>query len=154
KSPEPYTLKRLDPRDEQFVALVEESRLEGYWMLVRLLDGWTNGSNRFRRRGETMLAAWSGTVLAGVRGLHLDPYVDSRREGRVRHVYVGAGHRRQGVGRLLLEAIIARARQHFPVLNVRAPAESFAFYEALGFRPVENDEFLTHRMKFRKPRKR
>jgi GNAT superfamily N-acetyltransferase len=152
-APDRYELKRLDPASEQFAGLVEESRLEGYWMLVRLRDGWTSGANRFRKRGETMLAAWNGEVLAGVGGLNVDPYVEGRREGRVRHVYVSAQHRRRGVGRLLLAAIIDRARRHFPVLNVRAPQEAFAFYEALGFRRIENDEFVTHRMKLRKPRK-
>ena len=96
-----------------------------------------------------MLAAWQGEVLAGVGGLNVDPYVQERREGRVRHVYVSAAHRRQGVGRLLVEAIVARARLNFPVLNLRAPEEAFAFYEALGFKRVEGEEFMTHRKRFR-----
>jgi GNAT superfamily N-acetyltransferase len=149
-----YMLKPFDPESEAFGALVEESRLEGFWMLVRLLDGWRDGRNRFKRRGETLLGAWQGDVLAGVGGLSVDPYLEGRREGRIRHVYVSAAHRRYGVGRLLLGAIIDKARKHFPVLNVRAPEEAFPFYEALGFRRVEGDEFVTHRLKFAKRRKR
>ena len=150
--PGPYELKRLDPESPEFQALVEESRLEGFWMLVRLLDGWRDGSNRFRRRGEFMLAAWRDDILAGVGGLNVDPYVQGRREGRVRHVYVSAAHRRRGVGRLLLQAIIERARLNFPVLNLRAPEEAHPFYEALGFRRVEGEEFITHRKRFRAAR--
>src|SRR6188474_310160 len=108
RRPGRYALRRLDPEGVEFQALAEESRLEGYWMLVRLADGWRDGRNRFRRRGEVMLAAWQDEVLAGVGGLNVDPYVQERREGRVRHVYVSAAHRRQGVGRLLVEAIVAR----------------------------------------------
>jgi GNAT superfamily N-acetyltransferase len=147
-----YVLKRLDPRSEAFAALLEESRLEGFWMLVRLRDGWERGSNRFRRRGEVLLAAWHGGALAGVGGLSVDPYAEGPRQGRLRHVYVSAMHRRRGVGRLLLKDIMGRAREHFPMLNVRAPETAFPFYEALGFKRVEGDEFVTHRMKFRKRR--
>jgi GNAT superfamily N-acetyltransferase len=147
--PGPYELKRLDPEKLEFQALVEESRLEGYWMLVRLADGWREGRNRFRRRGELLLAAWQGDALAGVGGLNVDPYVEGRREGRVRHLYVSAAHRRHGVGRVIVRAIIDQARLHFPVLNVRAPEAAFPFYEALGFKRLEGEEFHTHRMKFR-----
>lgn len=147
--PDHYELKRLDPETPEFQALVEESRLEGYWMLVRLADGWRDGRNRFRRRGEILLAAWQGDTLAGVGGLNVDPYVEDRREGRVRHLYVNAAHRRHAVARLIVRAIVAKARLHFPVLNLRAPEAAFPFYEALGFKRVEGEEFHTHRMKFR-----
>ena len=40
RRPGRYALRRLDPERVEFQALVEESRLEGYWMLVRLADGW------------------------------------------------------------------------------------------------------------------
>src|SRR5262245_56114875 len=63
--PGPYELKRPDPESPEFQALVEESRLEGYWMLVRLADGWRDGRNRFRRRGEMLVAAWQDGALAG-----------------------------------------------------------------------------------------
>lgn len=153
-SPNRYLLKRLDPETGEFRLLLEESRMEGFWMLVRLLDGWEQGRNRFSRRGETLLAAWRGEELAGVCGLNIDPYVETRREGRVRHLYVGAAHRRKGIGRLLVEAIIDKGRRHFPVLNVRAPEGAFPFYEALGFDPVENEEFATHRLVLKAPVRR
>jgi GNAT superfamily N-acetyltransferase len=148
-----YELKRFDPEGAEFQALLEESRLEGYWMLVRLLDGWRDSRNRFRRRGEMLLGAWQDRALVGAGGLNVDPYVEGRREGRVRHLFVSAAHRRRGVGRLLVRAIIDRARLHFPVLNVRAPEAAFPFYEALGFKRIEGEEFHTHRIKLRAPRK-
>ncbi|TJX43108.1 MAG: hypothetical protein E5W21_23835, partial [Mesorhizobium sp.] len=42
-----YALKRLRPSAAAFDALKVESRLEGYWMLVRLADGWASGRNKF-----------------------------------------------------------------------------------------------------------
>ena len=39
-----YVLKRLRPTAPAFDALKQESRLEGYWMLVRLADGWVSGA--------------------------------------------------------------------------------------------------------------
>ena len=145
-----FVLKRLDPSHPAFPALVEESRQEGFWMLVRLADGWTQGRNRFARRGETLLAAWRGEELAGVCGLNVDPYVEQRREGRVRHLYVRAACRRSGAGRLLVGAVVEKACIHFPVLNVRATEEAFAFYEALGFRRVDS-ESATHRLELVRP---
>ncbi|WP_421916640.1 GNAT family N-acetyltransferase [Mesorhizobium sp.] len=140
-----YVLKRLRPTVPAFDALKEESRLEGYWMLVRLADGWASGRNKFLKRGEALFGAWHGKELAGVCGLNIDPYFD-RGQGRVRHLFVSPGHRRNGLGRMLVETVIERARQCFAILNTRAPKEAFAFYEGLGFQRVVGEEFITHRM--------
>lgn len=141
-----YVVKRLRPTMPAFDALKEESRLEGYWMLVRLADGWASGRNRFLKRGEALFGAWHGRELAGVCGLNIDPYFEGRDQGRVRHLFVNAPHRRNGLGRMLVEAVIDRARHYFTVLNTRAPHEAFVFYERLGFRQLEGEEFVTHRM--------
>lgn len=146
-----YEIRRFDPESEAFAALVEESRREGYWMLVRLANNWEDGRDRFSKRGEALYAAWRGDDLAGVCGLNVDPYVDARREGRVRNLYVAAGHRMNGVGRQLVWSAIDKARKHFPVLNLRAPETAFPFYEALGFERVDGDEIATHRMRLARP---
>ncbi|MER8717320.1 GNAT family N-acetyltransferase [Mesorhizobium sp. M0999] len=148
-----YVLKRLRPSAPAFDALKEESRLEGYWMLVRLADGWAGGCNKFLKRGEALFGAWHGRELAGVCGLNIDPYFEGRDHGRVRHLFVSARHRRSGVGRMLVETVIDRARQHFAVLNTRAPQGAFGFYERLGFQPVVGEEFVTHRMMLSQDRK-
>lgn len=146
---EDYVLKKLRPSVAAFHALKDESRLDGYWMLVTLAEGWANGSNRFLKRGEVLYGAWQGRDLVGVCGLNVDPYLGDRSQGRVRHLFVSAAHRRNGLGRMLVEAIIDRARQHFSVLNTRAPRQAFPFYERLGFQRVEEQEFVTHRMMLR-----
>jgi GNAT superfamily N-acetyltransferase len=140
-----HVVKRLRPTVPAFDALKEESRLEGYWMLVRLADGWASGRNKFLKRGEALYGAWRGRDLVGVCGLNVDPYFDGR-QGRVRHLFVSAPHRRNGLGRMLVETVIDRARRYFAVLNTRAPKEAFPFYEGLGFQHVAGEEFVTHRM--------
>ncbi|MGX7874312.1 GNAT family N-acetyltransferase [Mesorhizobium sp. ORM6] len=145
-----YALKRLRPTAPAFHLLKEESRLEGYWMLVRLADGWASGRNKFLKRGEALFGAWHGAELAGVCGLNIDPHFEGRDQGRVRHLFVGARHRRAGLGRMLVETVIDRARHYFSVLNTRAPPEAFVFYERLGFRRAEGEEFVAHRMMFGK----
>ena len=146
-----FVLKRLDPAHPAFAELVEESRKEGFWMLVRLADGWARDENRFRGRGETLLAAWRGDELAGVCCLGIDPHVEKRREGRVMHLYVRPACRRLGAGRLLIDAIVEKARKYFPALNVNAPEEASAFYETLGFRRVESPS-ANHRLQLVRPR--
>jgi len=146
-----FVLKRLDPGHLAFAELVEESRKEGFWMLVHLADGWAREENRFRGRGETLLAAWRGDELAGVCCLGIDPHVEKRREGRVMHLYVRSGCRRLGAGRLLIAAIVEKARKYFPVLNVSAPEEAFPFYEEMGFRRVDSQS-ATHRLQLARPR--
>jgi GNAT superfamily N-acetyltransferase len=145
-----YVLKRLRPTMPIFDTLKEESRSEGYWMLVRLADGWASGRNKFRKRGEALFGAWHGRELAGVCGLNIDPYFEGKDHGRVRHLFVSVRHRRKGLGRTLVETVIDRARRHFAVLNTRAPREAFVFYERLGFQPVVGEEFVTHRLIFGK----
>ena len=141
-------VRRPRVQSEAFRALVEASRTEGYWMLTRLLAGWRDGSNRFSRRGEALLGAYVAGELVGLCGLNVDPYVEGKREGRLRHLYVSAGHRRHGVARILVRSAIVTARDHFPALNVRATREAFAFYETLGFVPVTGQEFMSHRLVF------
>lgn len=145
-----YVIKRLRPTMPAFDALKRESRSEGYWMLVRLVGGWASGRNKFLKRGEALFGAWHGRNLAGVCGLNIDPYFEGRDHGRVRHLFVSAPHRRNGLGRMLVETVIDRARRHFAVLNTRAPREAFVFYERLGFHRVDGEEFVTHRMIFGK----
>ncbi|MER8465350.1 GNAT family N-acetyltransferase [Mesorhizobium sp. M1396] len=145
-----YVLKRLRPTTPAFDALRQESRSEGYWMLVRLADDWASGRNKFLSRGEALYGTWHGRELVGVCGLNIDPYFEGRGHGRVRHLFVSARHRRTGLGRMLVETVIDRARHHFAVLNTRAPREAFGFYERLGFQRVEGEEFVTHRMVFGK----
>lgn len=55
------------------------------------------------------------------------------------NVYVADQHRRRGVGRLLMTALIDFARDNGMVRVVLAPSEmSIPLYESLGFRPAHD----------------
>lgn len=141
-----HLLRLFEPTTPAFRLLLEESLLNNFGMLRRLETNWDNGSNRFDDPGETLIGAWVGSDLAGVCGLNIDPYLRQDREGRVRHLYVAQAHRRAGIGRSLVGAVIEAAKSHFATLNVRAPTETHPFYESLGFEAADDDAFITHRL--------
>lgn len=116
---------------------MEESEREGFGFLLRLRREFLDGGNRFDAPGEALLGCWRGAELVAVGGLNRDPYSAEPRVGRLRHLYVGAAHRRGGVGRVLVAALAEAARPHFDVLRLRTDTEAAArFYEALGFSAV------------------
>lgn len=138
-------LAAFDPSATGFSALLAESQAEGHRMLLRLAETWESGANRFARAGEVIYGAWSDETLVGICGRNIDPYDPGPRAGRVRHLYVAEQGRRDGVGRLLISAIANGADAHFDYLNTNAPPGAFAFYEALGFVPVDVPQ-VTHRL--------
>ena len=124
--------------------LSREADAQGHHFLRRLIDEWATGANRFVGRGEALFGARIEERLVGVGGLNRDPYLRDLAVGRVRHLYVLAAFRRRGVGRQLVESIVAAARGVFRELRLRTDSEQAArFYERLGFRCVDS-ETATH----------
>ena len=129
----------------QFEPLSIESVAEGYQFLRRMFDEWQDGNNRFCRPGETLLGAFSASMLVGVCGLNIDPYAREPGIGRLRHLYVLPAIRRQGVGQQLANHCIEAARPHFHLVRLRTvSAYAACFYERLGFRPVSGVDACTH----------
>jgi N-acetylglutamate synthase-like GNAT family acetyltransferase len=64
-----------------------------------------------------------------------------RREGEIGSLVVAPAHRRRGIGRSILAALVSRAAQHgVQVLEIAATEEAVwlrAWYERLGFVPSE-----------------
>lgn len=115
--------------------LIAESEAEGHRFVRRYFDVPV----------ALVLAAFDASSLLGVCGLDPDPYANDRNVGRVRHLYVRPGARRKGVGRLLVESIIARARDRYSLLTLRTDnAEADAFYRALGFTARSDLASTTH----------
>lgn len=130
--------------------LIRESEREGFRFLARLRREYEAGSTRFDRPGEVLLGVESGPELVAVDGLTVDPYEADPRTGRLRHLYVSPGHRRHGIGRLLVAALVEAARPWFDVLTLRTDTEAAArFYQALGFAPAAGSEHHTHRLELR-----
>jgi GNAT superfamily N-acetyltransferase len=137
---------RLDdlPLD-RFEEMLAESEALGYRFLRRVSDEWESGINRFSRPGEALLVAEMDGRWVGVCGLSIDPYLDDPRVGRVRNVYVLAGHRKIGIGRRLVEEAITLARGCFAMLRLRGEEEGPArLYESLDFRPCQGVPNCTH----------
>ena len=136
----------LPPPWADLAPLVEESEREGFRFLARLRREFEEGGNRFDAPGEALLGCRRDAGLIAVGGLNRDPYSPEPRAGRLRHLYVSAAFRRCGVGRTLVDALVAAARPHFGVLLLRTDTRAAAqFYEALGFAPVASPH-ATHRM--------
>lgn len=120
-----------------------------------------------RELSNEVALQWSEPQIAEARMLHLDdPHCDALVAlkdgravasvtvlavgdiGRIEQVYVANAHRRQGIGRLLMQRaleICARSTFRHVLLRLRADnAPATALYEAMGFRTVGTlQSFLT-----------
>jgi GNAT superfamily N-acetyltransferase len=125
--------------------LIDESEQAGLRFVSRLGEEWESGRNRFDRSGEALFGALTDRGLVGVCGLNVDPYAGEPRIGRVRHLYVVIAHRRHGVGRRLVGAVVAAARGSFATLRLSTTNPQAArLYETLGFRRRADDARCTH----------
>ena len=81
-------------------------------------------------------------------------FAELERGGRVGRVYVSADHQRRGIGRRLVEAVVAEGRRaRFARLSVEASITARPFFEALGFTVIapqvvtcRGAEFVNYRM--------
>jgi GNAT superfamily N-acetyltransferase len=142
-------LRPLVYSDEAFAPIMAEAEQAGGGFMLRVRDEWLSGAQRFDGPGEFLLGAWDGGLLVGVGGISRDPYDPQPGLGRVRHVYVLQALRGQGIGRALMEALLARARRDFTTLRLRTRnPEAAALYERIGFEPRTADD-ETHRLTLR-----
>jgi GNAT superfamily N-acetyltransferase len=120
-----------------------ESSREGFRFMERLCEDWVSGANRFDAPGEALFLAVADGQVVGVCGINRDPYAHDLSTGRVRRLYVLPAHRRGGIGRTLIEAVITHARGQFNKLRVRTHAAD-TFYAAHGFRRDASTGDATH----------
>jgi GNAT superfamily N-acetyltransferase len=128
-------IKRLTELPRAALApLLAESVQAGWRFVARLADEWATGVNRFDLPGEVLFGGWAGRHLVGVCGLNVDPYAADPLDGRVRRLYVLAQFRRRGIGRRLVQAVLAAAAGRFVRLRLRTESPAAAlFFERLGF---------------------
>jgi ribosomal protein S18 acetylase RimI-like enzyme len=136
----PIDLRRLGPED---AVAYREIRLEA------LADSPHNFSStleseqdqpldRFAARlaDDLVLGAFSGPRLIGVAGFYVQPRPKHRHKGMLWGMYVRPDYRAAGIGRQLIEAIIAHARQHVELLQLFVIADNMParrLYASLGF---------------------
>jgi GNAT superfamily N-acetyltransferase len=131
--------------------MLAESRQQGFKFVDTLVDDYATGKNRFQQPGEALFALFDGAQLIAIGGLNRDPYGDDPRVGRIRHVYVLAAYRGQGLGKRLMERLIAEAHPYFRRLTLRTFTEDAdRFYRALGFQTEPAIEHATHRLELDK----
>jgi GNAT superfamily N-acetyltransferase len=131
--------------------LVTESLTEGFRFLERLVKEYQSGVNRFDKSGEVLLIATCQKITIGIGGLNHDPYTNSPRIGRLRHLYVALAWRRQGVGRLLVRQLVQMARPHYQLLTLRTDTPAAAqFYENLDFIANPTWDHTSHYLKLEK----
>jgi GNAT superfamily N-acetyltransferase len=133
------------PPPEALAPLIAESEREGWRFVRRLAEEWARGANRFDRPGEALFVARAGASVIGVCGLNADPYAANGAVGRVRRLYVLRAYRGQGVGRRLVQAVVAAAAGRFRTLRLRTASPKAArLFERLGFQPVAGVADSTH----------
>ena len=89
-----------------------------------------------RLADDFVLGAFSGPHLVGVAGFYVQPKPKHRHKGMLWGMYVRPDHRAAGIGRKLVEAIIAHARQHVELLQLFVIADNLSarrLYASLGF---------------------
>lgn len=124
----------------QVHSLAVAARCEGYRFLDRLIDEWSDGSSRFDRHGECLLMVFIGEVAAGIGGLTAEPKIVGAL--RMRRFYIHPSVRGQGVGHMLADVLIGRARQTTTLLTVHSGSEdASAFWRTLGFQPCLGDGY-------------
>ena len=132
---------------EAVEVLVPEADRAGLGFVRRLVEEWASGRNRFDGPGEVLLVARLDGRLVGVCGLNVDPYTVAASVGRMRHLYVLSAHRRSGVGRQLVGAVITAARGTFDTLRLRTENPTATrLYERMGFRRCVEVDDSTHVM--------
>lgn len=126
--------------------LAIEAKLEGYNFAQRIIDEWINEKNNFNKKGEVLYGVFYKNKCIAIGGLNIDPYQDSDKVGRVRHLYVSKDHRRNGVARKLLKKIIISAKKNFNILRLSTKNPAAAIlYEGFGFRKTDGYK-QTHRI--------
>jgi GNAT superfamily N-acetyltransferase len=142
-------ITRIDSLSQGDLApLLEASEAEGYGFVRRVVREWISGTNTFSGPGEALLGASVDGRLVGIGGLMADPYARDPSVGRLRNVYVLPTFRDRGVGRRLVERIVALARVRFAVLRLRAETSDAArLYERMGFVRLPDGGDATHAMR-------
>ncbi|MCM3628284.1 GNAT family N-acetyltransferase [Paenibacillus glycanilyticus] len=119
---------------ENLKRLVDESTGEGFRHVLRLANDYEAGTNRFDKEGEALFIAIQHGEIVGICGLNQDPYSSDSRVGRVRRLYVLPSVRRFGIGRMLMESVIAEAKDSFQILVLRTDnPDADLFYQSIGF---------------------
>ncbi len=135
---------------DNITQILNRSQDEGFRHIVRLVNEYVSGMNRFNKPGEALFIAFVADEIVGICGLNRDPFNEGQ-VGRVRRLYVLPEYRKQGIGKRLTEEVISKARDFYEQLVLRTDSENASkFYKSLGFIEVNNSDSTTHILKLDK----
>lgn len=114
--------------------LADESRLQGFRILERLVSEYEAKENCFDQPDEALFAVQQAGITLAVGGVNRWWVDDHTVLGRVRRVYVSDAVRGEGVGSLLMGGIEAWCQGRYSKLVLFTNTESASrFYESMGF---------------------
>lgn len=141
-------IRRIVLPMDVFEPLQREARQEGYKFVETTVREWMAGENQFDGPGERFCGGFDGEALIAIGGLTRDPFLNDPKVGRLRRIYVRAAWRNRGVGKQMVQYLLAEARATFDAVRLRAENDRAArLYEGLGFRPLMDPE-ATHMLRF------
>ncbi|MCJ8343939.1 GNAT family N-acetyltransferase [bacterium] len=115
--------------------LVQEASSEQHSFMLRMKAEYIGNKNKFDQSGEAIFLALKDENIVGFVGLNIDPYLEDKNVGRVRHLYVQKEYRRQKVAKELVNQLILHAKKHFKLLTLRTfHKEASHFYQTLDFK--------------------
>jgi ribosomal protein S18 acetylase RimI-like enzyme len=125
-------LRALREHPDAFTSSFEEDSLKPIdWARQRL-------SHRAEAPHDFILGAYVDAKLAGIIGVSADMRIKVRHIGEVFGMYVAPEHAGHGVGRLLVDACVARARaaglERLRLTVTDSNARAKSLYERAGFR--------------------
>ena len=123
-----------------------ESEQEGFRFVRRAQEEWLSGANRFLKDGEALFAVFESERLLAIGGVNRE----SDRCGRLRRFYVRREERRRGVGRQLVQHLVAYSGRHYSCVELRCDTDAGdRFYRALGFTRTITNVGITHRIELK-----
>jgi GNAT superfamily N-acetyltransferase len=102
-------------------------------------DYWLSLRPELEAGSRLVLAVYDAYGIVGSGQLSLSPWPNSRHRAELKKIFVATALRGRGVGRLLMAALHAVARQHgrsLLVLNTRRGDPAETFYKGLGYGEV------------------
>ena len=128
---------------DRVASLAAHSDQEGIRIVSVVHERWEDESERYRGRGETILAAVGDDEVVGIGALSQCPHVGGAL--RMRRFYVAPPWRRHGVARSIAQELIATGHASSDLLTCNALASGAAapFWESVGFVRVDT-EGITH----------
>src|SRR5580692_1060936 len=98
--------------------LLAESEQAGFRFVRRARDEWLSGVNSFSKPGEAFFGVFEGEHLLAIGGINRE----SEHCGRLRRFYVRREARRRGIGRLLVQQVLAFASRHYSRVGLHCDA--------------------------------